>query len=359
MKFKFNLSKKQFIWLVLPVFAVLIGLGIILFYLNQQQRVSVFTKGQPWFGSYVDVTASPAFAFDQVNSASNRNFVLSFIVSTDQDPCIPNWGTYYTLDKADSSLRLKERISNLRQHDGDVAISFGGLSNQELAVKCTDKAKLKTAYKEVIEHYGIDTIDIDLENDGLDDQQAAARRASALADLQSEMKATNQNLTIWLTLPITPNGLTTASTKAVAQSLQNKVELAGINIMAMNFGDESRDFASLGLAAQNALDQTHKQLGDLYRQTGITLSSSEIWSKIGVTPMIGQNDIANEVFSLDDAKAVNKFALQNKLGRVSMWSANRDTACDSKQSKLKTALTACSGVNQNQHEFAQTLGSGF
>ncbi len=43
--------------------------------------------------------------------------------------------------------------------------------------------------------------------------------------------------------------------------------------------------------------------------------------------MIGQNDIADEVFGLDDAHQLVAFAELHHLGRVSMWSANRDQDC--------------------------------
>ena len=48
---------------------------------------------------------------------------------------------------------------------------------------------------------------------------------------------------------------------------------------------------------------------------------------MGATPMIGQNDTPDEVFTLADATALNQFALSHKLGRMSMWSANRDIVC--------------------------------
>ena len=61
-------------------------------------------------------------------------------------PCTPSWGAAYSLADAASSLDLDRRVARLQQLGGTVAVSFGGLANQELAVTCTDPAQLKAAY---------------------------------------------------------------------------------------------------------------------------------------------------------------------------------------------------------------------
>ena len=45
---------------------------------------------------------------------------------------------------------------------------------------------------------------------------------------------------------------------------------------------------------------------------------------IGITPMIGVNDLTDEVFDQQAAQQVVAFAQQNGLGRISMWDLNRD-----------------------------------
>jgi hypothetical protein len=44
----------------------------------------------------------------------------------------------------------------------------------------------------------------------------------------------------------------------------------------------------------SALDGTHKQFSDLYLRLGQKLTSPQMWSKIGATPMIGQDDVDTE-----------------------------------------------------------------
>src|SRR5690606_6510770 len=108
---------------------------------------------RPWFASYVDVTARPTFAFEQLGSTAYHDAILSFVVSMPSDACTPTWGGVFTLDTAGSELDLDRRIARLRQQGGNVAVSFGGLKNDELSLKCADEDKLHEAYKSVIERY--------------------------------------------------------------------------------------------------------------------------------------------------------------------------------------------------------------
>jgi chitinase len=342
--------------------AILILSGVItggFFGLRQWKAEQPVGTQSPWFAAYVDVTATPTFAFDQIGSTTNRDAVLSFIVSSQNDACTPSWGSVYTLDQAGESLDLDRRIARLQQQEGSIAVSFGGLLNDELAVKCTDADKLYEAYKAVVERYDIDTIDLDLEQGGLSDLVAGERRAEAVARLQAERRSKNKNLAVWVTLPVTPQGLSVDGTNGVKQLLSGKVDLAGVNAMTMDYGNSKAQGQDMKDASISALKQTHRQLGILYSQAGIELNNATLWSKIGATPMIGQNDVPGEVFTLADAEGLNKFALDQGIGRMSMWSANRDLACGSNYVDTKIVSDSCSGVVQDKFNFAEILGEGF
>jgi chitinase len=342
--------------------AILIVAGVIassLFGGRRWKAAQAGASDEPWFAAYVDVTSTPTFAFDQIGATSNRDAVLSFVVSSSADACTPSWGNAYTLDQAGASLDLDRRIARLQQQKGNVAVSFGGLNNDELAVNCSDSSKLYAAYQAVVDRYNIDTIDLDLEGTGLTDKAAGDRRADALAKLQKERRSEGKRLAIWVTLPVTPQGLSEDGTNAVAQLLDGGVDLAGVNAMTMDYGASKPKGQSMQAASESALTQTVRQLGILYQNSGTYLNEATLWTKIGATPMIGQNDVADEVFTLDDAKGLNKFALSHGVGRMSMWSANRDTPCGSNYVDLKVVSDSCSGVEQNKFGFADALGEGF
>ena len=317
---------------------------------------------EPWFAGYVDVTATPVFPFETPTTDKGSDVMLSFIVALEEEgaeACTPSWGTAYTMDEASSVLNLDRRIARLQQQGGGAAISFGGLDNAELATACTDRTKLTAAYASVVERYGISTIDLDIEGNDLDDTRAGVRRAAAIADLQAQRRAIDKPLAVWLTLPAATFGLTEEGTTAVAQMIEAGVDIAGVNIMTMNFGQSLEAGESLAAASERALESTHRQLKSLYALAEVPLSDGTIWSKLGATPMIGQNDVKGEIFTLADATALNAYALTQGLGRMSMWSLNRDVTCGANYVDLKRVSDSCSGVAQGDERFAHLLGTGF
>jgi chitinase len=323
------------------------------------QNSEAVAAQKPWFAAYVDVTSTPTYGFEQITTEATKHVVLSFIVSSHTDPCTPTWGSAYTLEEANKHLDLERRIARLKQQEGSVAISFGGLLNDELAVKCTDHKKLLAAYESVVQKYDIDTIDLDLENTGLTNREAAERRAKVIAELQKKRRTAGKSLAVWVTLPVAPHGLTEDGTNAVSYLLKNGVDLAGVNVMTMNYSHSRASGDSMQTASEKALIQTHRQLSVLYKQAEINLSSKTIWKKIGATPMIGQNDIVNEVFTLEDAQGFNEFALKKGVGRMSMWSANRDIQCGNNYIDTKVVSDSCSGVTQQKLEYSILLSKNF
>jgi len=307
-----------------------------------------------WFAAYVDVTVTPRFEFEQPTSEAARDVVLAFVVAGrhDDEPCTPMWGGSYTLDAAASDLDLDRRIARLRQNGGEIIVSFGGAAHDELAVTCTDEKRLEEAYAEVIDRYDVDTIDLDLEGRGLTDTRANARRASAVRALQVERRRDDHALQVWLTLPASPQGLTAAGQSAVMTMLDEHVEVTGVNVMTMNFGTGGQ---SMARATASALDATHRQLTSLYSEAGIPIPSATLWKKLGATPMIGQNDTPRDVFGLDAARALNAFARENGMGRLSMWSLNRDRTCSENYPDVRVVSNSCSGVEQRKETFASLL----
>lgn len=341
---------------------VIVAAGLVassVFGVQQWQADRDLISHSPWFAPYVDVTATPTFAFEQMGTTSNRDAVLSFVVSAPNSACTPSWGGAYTLQQASDSLDLDRRIARLQQQGGSVAISFGGKNNQELAVNCTNQTQLLQAYQSVVDRYNINTIDLDIEGNDLTNTVAGERRAMAIAQLQSTRRKEGKQLAVWVTLPVTPQGLSEDGTNAVAQLLANHVDLAGVNAMTLDYGNSLTAGQNMLTGSESALVSTQRQLGILYQDAGIHLNDSTLWSKIGATPMIGQNDFADEVFTLTDAKAFNQFARSHGVGRMSMWSANRDLTCGSNYVDVKIVSDSCSGVNQGNQTFTSLLSAGF
>ncbi|WP_233265381.1 chitinase [Leifsonia sp. AG29] len=343
--------------IVAGVVAVVVVTGGVVGFQWWSARAAVDAK--PWFASYVDVTATPKFAFENLGTTATKDAVLSFIVSSRSDPCTPSWGAAYTLDEARGSLDLDRRIARLQQQGGNIAVSFGGLSNSELAVGCTDETKLKAAYAKVVDRYSIGTVDLDLEGSALTNSDAVSRRAAAIAALQEERRSDGERLAVWLTLPVAPTGMTEDGTNAIAAMLKAKVDIAGVNVMVMDYGTSKDPRQSMAKTSEAAVTAAQRQLGVLYNRAGLHQSDPSLWAKMGATPMIGQNDTADEVFTLADATQFNAWAISSGLGRMSMWSANRDKTCGTNYVDTTVVSDACSGVNQGKKTFASLLSKGF
>ncbi|MEB4615220.1 chitinase, partial [Leucobacter sp. M11] len=311
----------------------------------------------PWTDGYVDVTATPAFAFEAVNGEGTPNNVaLAFIVAGD-GACEPMWGGAYTLDEAGTQLDLDRRLERLRNLGGSAMISFGGERNEALAQVCADPGELAEVYRTVIDRYRVLSIDMDVEGDLLADHAAVARQAEAVAAVQRERRErrdADSGLDVWLTLPIAQTGLTPDGVEAVRAYLAAGVDLAGVNAMTMNFGPNAEEttMAERSIAALEAL---HRQLNAVYRDAELPLGSAVLWSKIAATPMLGQNNVRADVFTLDDAKRLNRFANERGMIRLSMWSLNRDRSCAENWADHREVSDSCSGVEQGNASFAGEL----
>lgn len=312
-----------------------------------------------WFGGYLDVTLVPRLRLQDAPPNGTVITVLSFIGSDPAKPCEPSWDGFYDLEQASAELDLDDQIESFRGDGNDIAVSFGGQLATELAVACTDRDALVRAYAAVIARYGLDTLDLDIEGSGLEDQAAAERRAAAMAQLQAE-RPSGTPLAVWLTLPVSADGLTPEGEASVRIMLEAGVDLAGVNIMTMNFGPLEPGQTMLD-AATSAADGTHRTLATLYESAGQPLDPAAVWKKIGLTPMIGINDVQGQVFTLEDARGLSSFARERGVGRMSMWSLNRDTGCNpSNQGELRNGVSnSCSGVRQEPGMFAKVLGNAY
>lgn len=343
---------------VVVALTVLTGATAVPWYLTHNEQPTAEPAGPRWYGGYFDVTAADVSVTPTAGDGTDDTVVLAFVVAAAATECSPSWGGYYSMTDAGRALDLDRRIDAMRRDGAHVALSFGGALNTELASACSTVAALEDAYSSVLDRYGIATIDLDLENSNLADSAANARRAEALARLQRQREADGSALEVWVTLPTATDGLTGQGLDAVRQLLEAGVSLAGVNAMTMNFGVDlgSRSMADVSI---DALEAVHDQLTSLYAELGVALPAEGAWAVMGATPMIGQNDVAGEVFTLQDASELNEFAQQKQLARMSMWSSNRDRTCGPNYPDTSVVSDACSGVAQGATTFASVLGAGF
>lgn len=337
------------------VLACIAGLGMASVRVVSSALAAPSPPARTTFSAYVDVTATPTYPFETPSGPAQSSVILSFIVASPANPCTPSWGGYYTLAEAGTQLQLDRRLAQLRLTGGQAEVSFGGQRGPDLAEVCTDATALQQAYAAVIRHYQLRRIDLDVEGQALN-EGADRRRAAAIKGVQTAQRQAGQPLNVWLTLPVSRNGLTADGMTALRAMLSAGVELSGVNGLTMDFGvpaASNQPQSDAVIAASKAL---HSQVSNAWANAGHPLNATQAWAKVGITPMIGQNDVAAERFTLADAAAVNAFARAHGVGRIAMWSLNRDGTCKPPLPSVLTVVqTSCSGIDQAGASFAQVL----
>ena len=290
-----------------------------------KERVGTPKKAWPKhvYAPYVDFTLNTIP--DLAALAKNHNvnhFTLAFVVSKDANTCLPTWGTAYGMQ----NYAQYSKINALREAGGDVMLSIGGANNAPLAASCKNVDDLMQHYYDIVDNLNLRVLDFDIEGTWVADQASIERRNLAVKKVQDKWKSEGKDIAIWYTLPILPTGLTPEGMNVLSDAKAKGVELAGVNVMTMDYGNAICQSANTegqnihGKCATSAIANLHAQLKGLYGNK----SDAEIDAMMGTTPMVGVNDVQGEVFYLSDARLVMQDAQKRNLGMVGIWSIARD-----------------------------------
>jgi chitinase len=301
------------------------------------------------YAPYVDMTAWPTPSVDVIGVQHGiQQFTLAFVVSGNNQ-CVPSWGGVQNIGPGNTSdllTSISTSLTNYRAKGGEVSVSFGGANGAPLMQACTTAASLQSAYQTVIDSYAATHIDFDIEGASQEDTAAIKRNFQAVHALQSAMTAKGSTLHVTLTLPVMPTGLTQDGVNVLNSAIANNVAFDAVNVMAMDYGSASID---MGQAATQAATSLYSQLDTAFKSAGQTKTDAQLWQLVGVTPMIGMNDVQGETFTIANAQSLLSVARTDGFGLLSNWSVGRDQACPN-----NGAYTAsdCSGIQQTPYAFA-------
>ncbi len=284
------------------------------------------------FAPYIDITLWPTPSLVEIyEETGQKYFTLAFI--TESGTAQPGWGgqsTYGTDFYADE-------IAELRALGGDVIVSFGGANGTELALSVEDEAELLAAYQGVIDAYDLTWVDFDIEGAAVADTASIDRRNRVIKQLQDA----NPDLKVAFCLPVLPTGLTSDGLYVIQSAIEAGVDIDVVNVMAMDYGDSAAPDpdGQMGDYAIQAAENTYEQILALGIDTDVTM---------GVTPMIGYNDVTTEVFYLSDAATLLSWAQSSsEVSLLSMWSVSRDNGdCD-----VGTVSAKCSGLEIEDYAY--------
>jgi chitodextrinase len=287
------------------------------------------------FSPYIDMAMPVDADLSAIAAASGiENFTLAFVLSSGSGIGWQGVGTI-TDDTLANGTTILSQVQAIQAAGGHITISFGGAAGQEPALTATSAASLQAEYQSVIDRYHVDSLDFDIEGMAVQDQHSIALRDQALVGL----KAANPELTISYTLPVLPTGLTADGVNILASAKRDGLAIDVVNIMAMDYGASVDNGGRMGHNAISAAIATEQQIA------GVGLSA-----KIGITPMIGVNDVASEVFTLADAQALLDYARSDSnVVRLGMWSVARDNG---NSPGAHYASPDSSGIVQQPYDFA-------
>jgi hypothetical protein len=294
--------------------------------------------GATMFSPYIDMAMTQDDDLVAISHASGtQNFTLAFMLASDHGIGWQGAGAIAD-DTLANGTTILQQVQAIQAAGGNITISFGGAAGQEAALTAPSATVLQAEYQSVIDRYHINSIDFDIEGAAEQNQHSLTLRDQAIVGLQ----AANPDLKVSFTLPVLPTGLD-ASGLAVLQSAKHDgVRIDTVNIMTMDYGQSVDNNGQMGQDAINAAIATEKQLADL----GLT-------AKIGITPMIGINDIASEIFTQADAQALVNYAKTDPhIALLSMWSAARDNG---NSAGAHFASPDSSGIAQQPFEFSGIL----
>ncbi|WP_374583749.1 glycosyl hydrolase [Pseudoduganella sp.] len=124
-----------------------------------------------------------------------------------------------------------------------------------------------------------------------------------------------------------------------------------LNLMVMDYGPASRKVCvvrrgrcDMGASALQAAQNVHRKYGVPYAQ-------------IALTPMIGVNDVVENVFTLDDARATVAGAAKMGMAGVHYWSLDRDKPCGKPTKGADPACSTMPDVPAGAYQRALVLGA--
>jgi chitinase len=273
---------------------------------------------------YLQISNSDAGDMASDMSASGvKYYTLAFL--TPQSGCTPIWE-----DGGASVGSFKTQISAIQAAGGNVIPSFGGAEGGEIAQTCTTTSSLTAAYANVVNTYGTNRLDFDIEGGVLSDTTSNARRDSALAALQAQ----NPSVQVDYTLAVAPNGLPSQELGVLQDAKSKGVKVSVVNLMTMDFGDGQNALND----AESAARAASGQLASLY---GISMSAA--YGMMGLTPIAGQND-DNENFTQANASTLESFAASNGVAELSFWEVDGyDKATGYAYSRIFNGISGSSG----------------
>lgn len=276
---------------------------------------------------------NPPQATDFMQQTGTKQLTMAFILSS--GGCTPAWDGQRPLQGGQD----EETIKAVQAAGGDVTPSIGGWSGNKLGEACSNAEDLAGAYQQVIDAYGLKSIDIDIEASEVENAEVRQRVIDAL----KIVKEKDSGIKVYLTFGTTPSGPNENGEDLIQKGADAGLDVDGWTVMPFDFGDGTTDMVT---ATKSAVDGLKDQVKAAYG-----LSDDEAYAKSGLSSMNGVTDVEGESVSAGDFQQIVDYAKSKNLARVSFWAVNRDRPCEGGGG----ASDSCGGIDQQEWEFSKIL----
>jgi hypothetical protein len=308
-----------------------------------EATASAPAPGTKIFSPYVDMGITSDENLVSIQQKTGiKGVTLAFIVATGSG-CTAGWGGLHSNlpnDKLADGTTIQSVVKDLQKANVQVIISFGGSGGTEPAAQCKSESELQAIYQSVIDRYGVKMLDFDIEGSEASNQSANTLRDKAVVAL----KKANPGLYVSYTLQVLPTGLISSGVSNLQGAKKAGLALDLVNVLAMDYGSEVDNHGQMGTDAVDAAENTEKQI----KTAGLS-------AKVGVTVMVGVNDVSSEVFTPADVNTVLNFANDSSskyVDRLAIWSLARDNGSCAGQTY---ASPTCSGLKQSTYQFSDSF----
>ncbi|WP_269928647.1 glycosyl hydrolase family 18 protein [Kocuria massiliensis] len=267
---------------------------------------------------YIDVNEDNFHMIQDDKNATGVNSATLAFLNSSEGSCDLKWDG----DSSQGSGYLKDQIADYQKGGGQITMSFGGAGNKNnmVAHTCNDVGKIKSAYENIVDTYGVNHLDFDVEEGAQDDHDANQRRNEALVQLQQE----RPDVKVDYTLPVEPSGLSKSVQGVLSDAKETGVMVNAVNIMTMDFGKDE-DTVKDG---QSAIDGTNGQLQEIF---------GDQHPALGVTFCAG-NDGDQQYFTEQNARDLEGYAVQHGAQKLSFWQLPKDAKKGFSFSKAMTEI---------------------
>nr|WP_305789468.1 glycosyl hydrolase family 18 protein [Actinoplanes lichenis] len=268
-----------------------------------------------------------------MNATGIKAFTMAFVLA---NGCNPVWDGEGGLTGGVHA----STINAIKAAGGSVVPSIGGWSGNKLGPNCSTPEALAGAYQKVIDAFGLQAIDIDIENsDEFENTVVQDRILNAL----KIVKQKNPSVKTILTFGTSPTGPNYYGTRLVQQAKALGANIDIFTQMPFDFGGGSDMYAATVGASEG--------LKNLLKTT-FGYTDAQAYSHMGISGMNGLSD-QQELTSTATWTKIRDYAKSNNFARFTFWAVNRDRGCAG-----GGVVSDCSGIAQGDWEFTR-ISAGF